>query len=97
MVRVWNRFRDTELSDSMRLPRGPEILNNVTISLPPDFCCAHSEKVGEHALDVSDVDAQLHCAAVGNCSAGHGAGHGPADSISAVMASNTSYNYTGAS
>ncbi len=53
------RFHNTELSDWMRLPRGVQILNGVTLSLPPEVLLrTFGTETGEHALD-GDIDAQL--------------------------------------
>lgn len=56
------RFHNTELSDWMRMPRGLKILNNITLSLPPEILLrTFGTEVPEHVLD-GDLDTQLrHC------------------------------------
>ncbi|MEI8096410.1 MAG: alpha-galactosidase [Spirochaetales bacterium] len=52
-------FHNTELSDWMRMPRGLRILNNVTMSLPPEVLLrTFGTEVGELDLD-ADLDSQL--------------------------------------
>lgn len=54
-----SRFHNTELSDWMRMPRGLKILNNISVSLPPEIILrTFGTEAPEHILD-ADLDTQL--------------------------------------
>jgi alpha-galactosidase len=56
---IMRRFHNTELSDWMRGPRSPKILNGITWILPPEILLrTFGTEVGDHATD-GDLDFQL--------------------------------------